>query len=106
VTTFDQRERGFEKLFAQEAELMFKASARRNRLVGLWAAEKLGLSGRDAEVYANALVMADLNKSISDGVFKKLRSDFKIRGVAQSDHQIRRTLDEFMKQAVAEMKAG
>jgi hypothetical protein len=106
MTTFDKRERGFEKLFAQEAELMFKASARRNRLVGLWAAEKLGFSARDAEAYATSLVIADLDQPGSDSVFKKLRSDFKIKGVGQSDHQIRRTLDEFMKQAVAEMKAG
>ena len=106
MTTFDGRERGFEKLFAQEAELMFKATARRNRLVGFWAAEKLGLSARDAVAYAESLVIADLDKSSSDSVFEKLRSDFKIKGVTQSDHQIRRTLDEFMKQAVAEMKAG
>jgi hypothetical protein len=106
MTTFDERERGFEKLFAQDAELMFKASARRNRLVGLWAAEKLGLSAKDAEAYAESLVIADLEKPGSDSVFKKVRSDFKIKEVAQSDHQIRRTLDEFMKQAVAEMRSG
>ena len=106
MPTFDQRERGFEKLFAQDAELMFKAVARRNRLVGLWAAEKLGLSGSEGEAYAQSLVIVDLDKPNSDSAFKKLRSDFKIKGVAQSDHQIRRTLDEFMKQAVAEMKAG
>jgi hypothetical protein len=106
MTTFDERERGFEKLFAQDAELMFKATARRNRLVGLWAAEKLGLSTKDAVAYAESLVISDLDKPGSDSVFEKLRSDFKANGVTQSDHQIRRTLDEFMKQAVAELKAG
>ena len=106
MTTFDKREQGFEKLFAQEEELRFKASARRNRLAGLWAAEKLGLAGSDAEAYATSIVVDDIDKPGSDSVFKKLRSDFKSKGVAQSDHQIRRTLDEFMKQALAEMKAG
>ena len=85
---------------------MFKASARRNRLVGVWAAEKLGLSAKDAEAYAESLVIADVDKPGSDSVFKKVRADFKIKGVVQSDHQIRRTLDEFMTQAVAEMKSG
>jgi hypothetical protein len=106
MTTFDKRERGFEKLFAQDEELRFKANARRNHHAGLWAAEKLGLTGSDAETYAKSIVTANLDDPGSDGIFKKLRSDFKIKGVTQSDHQIRRTLDEFMKQALAEMKAG
>ena len=60
MTTFDKREEGFEKKFALDEELLFKAAARRNKLLGLWAAEKLGLSGADAEAYAKSVVMADL----------------------------------------------
>ena len=106
MTTFDKREQGFETQFAHEEEVRFKASARRNRLAGLWAAEKLGLAGVDAEAYAKAIVMTDVDKPGSDSVFERLRSDFTINGVAQSDHQIRRTLDEFMTQALVQMKAG
>jgi len=106
MTTFDRREQGFETQFAHEEEVRFKASARCNRLAGLWAAEKLGLAGSDAEAYAKAIVVTDVDKPGSDSVFEKLRSDFKLKGVAQSDHQIRRTLDEFMKRALAEMKAS
>ena len=105
TTTFDKREQGFEKQFAHEEELKFKASARRNWLAGKWAAEKLGFLDSDAEVYAKTIVMFDLENPGSDNVFEKLRSDFKNSGVAQTDEQIRRTLDEFMKLALAEMKA-
>ena len=62
MTTFDKRERGFEAQFAHEEEVRFKASARRNRLAGLWAAEKLGLTGSDAETYAKAIVMTEVDK--------------------------------------------
>jgi hypothetical protein len=104
MTTLDKREQGFETQFAHEEEVRFKASARRNRLAGLWAAEMLGLAGDDAEAYAKAIVMTEVDKPGSDSVFEKLRSDFRIKGVAQSDHQIRRTLDEFMKQALVQRK--
>jgi hypothetical protein len=104
MTTFDKREQGFETQFAHEEEVRFKARARRNRLAGLWAAEKLGLAGSDAEAYAKAIVMSEVDNPGSDSVFEKLRSDFRIKGVTQSDDQIRRILDEFMKQALAGFK--
>ncbi len=103
MTTFDKREEGFEKKFAHDEELRFKATARRNKLAGLWAAEKLGLSGADAEAYAKEVVLADIEGT---GVFNKLRKDFDAKGVAQSDHQIRRTMDDLMAQAIAQVKAS
>ena len=106
MSTFDKREEGFENKFAHDEELRFRAHARRNKLVGLWAAEKLGLSGAAAETYAADVVIADLDKPGSDGVFSKLRKDFDEKGVAQSDHQIRRTMEEAMAKAVAEIQSG
>jgi hypothetical protein len=103
ATTFDKREEGFEKKFAHDEELKFKATARRNRMVGMWAAEKLGLTGAEAEAYAREVVLADVEGS---GVFAKLRKDFDAKGVAQSDHQIRRHMDEMLARAIAQIKGG
>jgi hypothetical protein len=106
MSTFDKREEGFERKFAHDEDLRFKAHARRNKLVGLWAAGKLGLAGAAAEAYAKDVVVADMDKPDSDGVFNKLRKDFDDKGVAQSDHQIRRSMEEAMASAVAEIKEG
>jgi hypothetical protein len=106
MTTFDKREEGFEKKFAHDEELRFKATARRNKLLGLWAAEKLGLTGADAEAYAKEVVMSDFEESGDHDVFRKLRTDFDAKGVNQSDHQIRRTMDELLNKAVEQMKSA
>ena len=106
MTTFDKREEGFEKKFAHDEELRFKATARRNKMLGAWAADKLGLTGAEADAYAKEVVMADFEESGDNDVFRKLRKDFDDKGVAQSDHQIRRTMDELMEQAIAQIKAG
>ena len=106
MTTFDKREEGFEKKFAHDEELRFKANARRNKLLGLWAAEKLGLSGDAADAYAKDVVMADFEEAGDHDVFRKVRKDFDAKAVAQSDHQIRRTMDELMEKAIAEIKAS
>ncbi len=106
MTTFDKREEGFEKKFAHDEELRFKANARRNKLLGLWAAEKLGLAGADADAYAKEVVIADFEAAGDDDVFQKVRKDFDAKGVAQSDHQLRRTMDELMEQAIAQIKAS
>src|SRR5579864_2674944 len=103
MTTFDKREEGFEQQFAHDEELKFKATARRNKLLGLWAAEKLGLAGAEADSYALSVVMADLEGGDAAG---KIRKDFDAKGVAQSDHQIARTMNEFMARAVADIRAG
>ena len=106
MTTFDKREEGFEKRFAHDEELRFKANARRNKLLGLWAAQKLGLAGADADAYAKEVVVADLEETGDDDVFRKIRKDFDAKGVADSDHQIRRTMVELMEKAIAQIKAA
>jgi hypothetical protein len=106
MTTFDKREEGFEKQFAHDEALRFKATARRNRMLGMWAADKLGLSGAQADAYAKEVIVAALEDAGERGVFQKIRHDFDEKGVAQSDHQIRRTMDELLARAVAEVKAS
>jgi len=106
MTTFDKREEGFEKKFAHDEELRFKANARRNKLLGLWAAEKLGLSGDAANAYAKDVVMADFEEAGDEDVFRKVRRDLDAKGVAQSDQDIRRTMGDLMEKAIAEIKAS
>ncbi len=104
MTTFDKREDAFEKRFAHDAELQFKAQARRNHLLGLWAAGLLGKSGAEAEAYAREVIAAEFEKAGDEDVFAKIRADFDAARVGQSDHQIRRTMDDLMQQAVAEIR--
>jgi hypothetical protein len=106
MTTFDKREEGFEKKFAHDEELRFKANARRNKLLGLWAAEKLGVSGDAANVYAKDVVMADFEEAGEEDVFKKVRTDFDAKGIVQSDQDIRRAMVDLMEKAIAEIKAS
>lgn len=106
MTTFDKREEGFERKFALDEELLFKAGARRNKLLGLWAAEKLGLYGAEAEAYAKSVVMADFVEAGDEDVFRKVRDDFKVKSIAVTDQQIRAAMDELMAKAVEQIKAG
>jgi hypothetical protein len=106
MSTFDKREESFEKRFVHEEELQFRAEARRNKLLGLWAAEKLGKSGAEAQSYADALVAAEVTPHASETVVARVLSDFQAAGVPQSEHQIRRTMDEFFAQAKSEVQAG
>jgi hypothetical protein len=106
MTTFDKREEAFEKQFAHDEELRFKATARRDKLLGLWAALQLGLAGAEADSYALALVMSAFEDSGPQDVMAKIRKDFDAKGVAQSDHQISRHMIEFMEQAITAIKAG
>ena len=106
MTTFDKREEGFEKKFALDEELQFKAGARRNKLLGLWAAEKLGLHGADAEAYAKSVVMADFAEVGDDDVFRKIRDDFNVKSLAMTDQQIRSAMNEMMAKAVEQIRAG
>ncbi|MDB5569085.1 MAG: hypothetical protein JWN93_268 [Hyphomicrobiales bacterium] len=106
MSSFDKRGDGFEKKFAHDEELRFKASARRNKLLGLWAAEKLGKTGPDAEAYARSVVSADFEEAGDEDVFRKVRGDFDAANVQQSDHQIRRTMDELLTTAIEQIRAG
>ena len=106
MTTFDKREEGFEKKFAIDEEQKFKAEARRNRLLGLWVAEKLGLSGEAASTYAKEVVAADFEEPGDEDVFRKIRRDFDAKKVAQTDPQIRKAMDDLLETAIAQIKAG
>ncbi len=106
MTTFDKREESFEAKYARDAELQFKAAARRNKLLGLWVAEKLGLSGEEASEYATTVIKADLEEPGDEDVFRKVRADFDKAEVEQSDHQIRRTMEEFMVTAIEQIRSG
>jgi hypothetical protein len=104
MTTFDQRREAFENRFAHDEALRFKAFARRNRQLGIWAAGLLGKSGADAEAYASEVVASELQEAGDEDVFRKIRADFDAAHVAQSDHQIRRTMEELLARAVEQVK--
>jgi hypothetical protein len=106
MTTFDKREDAFELQFAHDEELKFKATARRNKLLGLWAAEKLGLKGAEADSYALSIVMVEFEETGEHDVARKIRKDFDAKNVDQSDHQIARHMNEFMAKAVSDIQAG
>ena len=104
MTTFDKREEGFEKKFAIDEELKFKADARRNKLLGLWAAEKLGMSGDAANAYAKEVVAADFDRPA--GAARKVTTDLAAKGVAVPEARASRKMDELMALAIAQVKAG
>jgi len=106
MSGFDQREKGYENKFAHDEELRFKATARRNKLLGLWAAEKMGIVGDDAEAYAKEVVKADFEEPGDEDVFRKVRADFDERKLDVSDHQIRREMETLMDRAVKEIEEG
>jgi hypothetical protein len=103
TTTFDKREEGFEKKFAHDEELRFKANARRNRMLGMWAAEKLGLTGDAASAYAKDVVMAELD---GQDIAKKVQNDLQEKGVTSTEQEIRRTMTDLMEKAIAQVKAS
>ncbi|MEM5492121.1 DUF1476 domain-containing protein [Hoeflea sp. AS16] len=106
MSNMKDRENAFENKFAHDEELKFKAEARRNKLLGLWAAELLGKTGEDAEAYAKSVVMADFEEVGDEDVFRKIRADFDAGGVDQSDHQLRRKMDELLAIAVEQIQAS
>jgi len=106
MTTFDKREEGFEKKFALDEEQKFKAEARRNKLLGLWVAEKLGLSGDAANDYAKTAVAAEFAQGGTAAVIRKVVGDLAEQGAAITEAQLRTRMDEMMALAVAQVKAG
>ena len=99
MATFDDREKAFEKKFEHDEQLRFRVEMRRNKLLGLWAADLLGLTGADAEAYAKQVVEADLEEPGPEDVIRKVKADFEANSVEKSDHQIRRQLEECEKEA-------
>jgi len=105
MTTFEDREKGYERKFAHDQELKFRATARRNKMLGLWAAEQLGLSGEEAQAYAKEVIKADLEIPGDDDVFRKIKRDFDAKGVQKSDHQIRSKIVDLMGVAISQIQA-
>ena len=105
MTSFDERERSFEKKFAMDQELMFKAEARRNKLLGQWAAGKLGIAGESVDEYVKSVRKADLAQKGDEDVFVKLKADFAAKGVAVPDAELRKAINEFLAAAVAQLEA-
>ncbi|MBJ3778320.1 DUF1476 domain-containing protein [Acuticoccus mangrovi] len=103
MTQFEDRERAYEARFAHDEELKFKAMARRNRLLGLWAAEKLGRAGDAAEAYAKEVVRADFNEPGDEDVFRKVRGDLGAAGVAVSDEELRLKMRELLVTAAEQL---
>ena len=104
MTTFDERERSYEKKFAMDEELRFKAEARRNKLIGQWAAGKLGLTGEEIDAYVKAVRKADLIEKGDEDVFRKIRKDFDEKGVKVPDAEIHQQLDVLMAAALAQLE--
>ena len=105
MTNFEDRAKGYEWKFAHDEELKFKATARRNRLLGLWAAEQLGLGGDEAQAYAREVIKADFEIPGDEDVFRKIRHDFDAKGIQRSDHQIRSKMVDLMGVAVGQIEA-
>jgi hypothetical protein len=106
MTTFDDREKAFEKKFAMDQDLKFRAESRRNKMLAEWAAAKLGLTGAAIEDYVKAVRRADLAQKGDEDVFNKLRKDFDNKGLSVADTEIRNTMRNFLAQAVQEIESS
>ena len=99
MTTFDDREKAFEKKFAMDQDLQFKTEARRNKLLGLWAAEKLGMTGAEAEAYAKSVVTADFEEAGDDDVLRKVKGDLAAKSIKMDDKDLRQQMTLLMVEA-------
>ena len=106
MTTFDEREQGFEAKFAHDQDMEFKANARRNRLLGLWAGELMGLQVKHLEDYAKAVVKSDFEQPGDEDVLRKVFEDLKGSGVEVREPEVRRKMDELLAQARDQIKNG
>ena len=106
MTTFDDREKGFEKKFALDQDLKFRAESRRNRLLAEWAAAKLGIMGDALPDYVRSVVKADLEEKGDEDVFRKLHNDFAAAGVRVSDEEIRTAMGDLLAKAVPDIEAA
>jgi hypothetical protein len=106
MTTFDEREKAYEKKFAMDADLKFRAEARRNKMLAEWAGGKLGITGAALEDYIKAVRKADLVEKGDEDVFRKLKADFAERGLIVPEAEIRKVMGEFLAKAVEEVEAS
>jgi hypothetical protein len=105
MTSFKDREKSFEKKFVMDEELKFKAESRRNRLLGQWAAGKLGLSGAALDDYVKAVRKADLAQKGDEDVFQKIKKDLADKGLSVPDGEVRKAMDEFLADAARQIQA-
>lgn len=104
MSTFEDREKGFERKFAHDAEMQFKAEARRNRLLGLWAAKKMGIADPEqAKAYAHDVVIADFEEVGHEDVVRKVMGDFEAKGIDVSDREIRDQMATLLAEAKAQL---
>ena len=106
MTSFDQRKDAFENKFAHDEERRLKANSRRNKLLGLWAAERLGKSGPEADAYAKTVVVADFEEAGDDDVLRKVKNDFTLANVTVAETEIRRVMTELLVKAAEDIQAG
>ena len=106
MSTFDEREKGFENKYARDQETQFRVTARRNKLLGLWAAEQMGLEGAEAEAYARQVVEADFEKPGDEDVYDKVAGDFRSRSIEISEHRIRRQMTDLLEVAREQIAKG
>lgn len=96
MASFDDRKKGFERKFEHDQELQFKVNARRNRLLGHWAAREMGLAASEHDAYAKSVVMVDFDRPGDSDVVEKVLADFKAKGIEMSEHRLRKHMDELM----------
>lgn len=106
MTDFNDRERAEEAKFARDEDMHFRVQARRNRLLGQWAAERMGLSAVEAEAYAKAVVQADFEEAGDEDVVRKVKADFAAGNVAAGDSEIRQVMQDLLIRAAEEIQAG
>lgn len=106
MTSFDNRKKAFEDKFAHDADLKFKAEARRNKLLAIWAGGKLGIEGVALEDYIKAVRKSDLAEAGDDDVFRKVQGDLKAKSVAVSDAEIRAAMQDYLAEAVKQIESG
>lgn len=99
MTGFDDREKGFEAKYRHDQEIQFKVTARRNKLLGLWAADLMGITGETAEAYARDVIASDFEEPGDDDVVRKVLADLTANGVDASEHKIRMEMEKFENQA-------
>lgn len=96
MTTFDERKKAFEAKYQHDQELLFKIGNRRNRLLGLWAGELMGMASKDADAYAREVVISDIDKPGDDDVHDKVYADLREKKIDLSDHRLRKMMDELL----------
>lgn len=106
MTTFDDRQKGFEKKFAHDADLKFKAESRRNKMLAEWAASKLGLTGEAIDQYVKDVRRADLEEKGDDDVFRKVKADLDAKGAGVPEAEIRKMMGEFLAKAVSDIEGA